>query len=148
MSVDHRALIDRLADMMLRSDWSVLPAVFTADAVLQYPQSGEIFRGLDNIRGQFEDYPEQFDGEVSAVDLAAESPTYALSPTYTVIAAGGSGTTGTATLRARYPDDSMWWIVVVYDTDSQRIRRAKVYFAPDFEPAAWRAKYREPNARE
>ena len=40
----------------------------------------------------------------------------------------------------------MWWVVVVYENDSQRIRGGKVYLAPDFEPAEWRAKYREPTS--
>ena len=143
MSVDHRALVDALTDVMSRSSWPDLPKVFAPDAVLEFPQSGEVFRGIDNIRGQFEDYPAVFDGEVSAVDLAAEQPTYALSPNYTVISVGASGTAATATLRARYPDDSMWWVVVAYDTDGARMRHAKVYFAADFEPAEYRAKYRD-----
>ena len=92
MSVDHKALVDTLTDVMSRSYWPDLPKVFAADAVLEFPQSGEVFRGIDHIRGQFEDYPEVFDGDVSAVDLAAEPPTYALSPNYTVLSVGSSGT--------------------------------------------------------
>jgi hypothetical protein len=147
VSVDHRALVDTLTDVMSRSYWPDLPKVFAPNAVLEFPQSGEVFRGLDNIRGQFEDYPAVFNGEVSAVDLAAEQPTFALSPNYTVISVGTSGTAATATLRARYPDGSMWWVVVVYDTEGARVRHAKVYFAPDFEPAEWRAKYRDSTAK-
>jgi hypothetical protein len=132
--------------MMSRMHWPALSMVFTPDAVLEYPQSGERFRGIDNIRGQFEDYPALFDGDISAVDLSSEPQAYALSPNYTVISVGGSRTAASATLRARYPDNSMWWVVIQYETDGQRMRHAKVYFAPDFEPAEWRAKYRDSSA--
>jgi hypothetical protein len=142
VTVDHKALIDTLTDILGRSDFRTLGAVFTSDAEIEFPQSGERFRGIDNIRGQFEDYPGHFDGTVRAVDLTGQSPTYALSPSYTVISVGGSELEATATLRVRYPDNSMWWVLLVYETDGQRVRRAKVYFAPDFEPAPWRAKYR------
>lgn len=53
--VDHRALIDTLTDMMSRGHWPAVSVVFAPDAVLEYPQSGELFRGIDNIRGEFED---------------------------------------------------------------------------------------------
>ena len=110
---------------------------------MEYPQSGEVFRGIDNIRGQFEDYPDMPQSAIAPVDVAAEEPTYALAPTYNVISVGGRGELATATLRARYPDGSMWWVVVVYESDGERISHGKVYFAPDFEPAEWRARYTE-----
>jgi hypothetical protein len=147
MSVDHHALIDRLTGALSRSDWSVLPEVIAPDAVMEFPQSGEAFEGIDNIRGQFADYPQMPDDHISAVEVAAQEQTYALSPNYTLISVGGSGTSGTATMRARYPDGSLWWVVLVYDTDGERVSRAKFYFAPEFEPAEWRAKYRVPSGR-
>jgi len=148
MSVDHNALIRELTGILSRGDWSALSAVMAPDAVMEFPQSGEVFEGIDNIRGQFADYPQMPEGHLSAVEVAAEEPTYALSPTYTVISVGGSGRSAIATLRARYPDGSLWWIVVVYDTDGERLSRFKIYFAPEFEPADWRSKYRVPFDRE
>ena len=67
-----------LTDLMTRGDWSSLATVFAADAVLEFPQSGEIFRGIDNIRGQFADYPDMPQGNITAVDVTAAQPTYAL----------------------------------------------------------------------
>jgi hypothetical protein len=142
MTVDHRALIDRLTGALSRSDYPALSESFAPDAVMEFPQSGEVFEGIDNIRGQFADYPKMPEAHLSAVEVGAEPPTYALSPSYTLISVGGSGTTGTATFRARYPDQSLWWVVILYDTDGDRLSHAKFYFAPEFEPAEWRAKYR------
>jgi ketosteroid isomerase-like protein len=148
MSVDHNELIRELTAILGRGDWSALSTVMAPDAVMEFPQSGEVFEGIDNIRGQFADYPQMPEGHISAVEVAAGGPTYALSPNYTVISMGDSGRSATAALRARYPDGSLWWLVVVYDTDGERLSRFKIYFAPDFEPAEWRSKYRLPLHRE
>ena len=144
MTVDHRALIDRFTGALSRSDYAALSEAFSPDAIMEFPQSGEVFEGFLNIQGQFADYPSMPEGHLSAVDVVGEPPRYALSPSYTLISVDGSGTRGTATFRARYPDQSMWWVVVVYDTDGERMSHAKLYFAPDFKPADWRAKYRAP----
>jgi hypothetical protein len=114
---------------------------------MEFPRSGEAFEGIDNIRGQFADYPDVFDSPISTLDIAAEEQAYALSPNYTLISVGGSGRNATATMRARYPDGSLWW-VVVYETDGELMSRAKVYFAPEFEPAEWRSKYRALSSRD
>jgi len=148
MTVDHRALIDRFTGALSRGDYAALSEAFARDATMEFPQSGEVFEGISNIQGQFADYPRMPEGHLSAVDVAAEPPQYALSPSYTLISVGASGTTGTATFRARYPDLSLWWVVVVYETDGDRMKHAKLYFAPDFEPAEWRAKYRIPSRGE
>ena len=144
MTIDHRKLVETLAGIMAGRDWSALSTVFSPDAVLEFPQSGEVFRGLDNIRGQFEDYPDLDRGEITAIDIAPEQPTFALAPTYTVVSVAGSGDAATATFRGRYPDGSLWWVVIAYQSDGERIASAKAYFAPDFEPPAWRARYTDP----
>ena len=69
--------------------------------------------------------------------------TYALTPSYTVIAVDGSGDRGTAVLRVRYPDGSMWWAVNLYELRDGLIARSRTYFAPDFDPPDWRAPYRD-----
>lgn len=147
-SDDHHPLIGRLTWALRHSDWSALAEVFAPDAVMEFPQSGEVFEGIDNIRGQFADYPQMPEGHLSKVEVAAEEPAYALSPSYTLISAGGTGKNATATLRVRYPDGSLWWVVVVCDIDGGRLTRTKFYFAPEFQPAAWRAKYRASPDRE
>lgn len=145
MSVDHRALIDKLAGILGRNEWEALPEVFAPDAILEFPQSGEAFRGIRNLRGQFEGYPGGLaEGRIDAASVAADQPTYAVSPGYTVVAMEGSGRRGSATFRTTYPDGSTWWAIIHYEVDADRISRAKGYFAPEFEAPAWRAKYREP----
>ena len=138
----HKRVMSRLAAAIAGNDWDALGDVFHADAVLEYPQSGEVFRGLGNIRGQFENYPDLGSGSSELQEIIGGA-TYALTPSYTVIAVEGSGNQGTAVIRTRYPDGSLWWALNIFELSGERIRRARTYFAPDFEAPDWRAPYRE-----
>jgi len=139
----HQGAMRVLADVLRSQDWPRLAEVFHPDAVLEYPQSRERFRGLANIRAQFEQYPDLDPGGSELHEVIGEPRAYALTPTYTVISVEGSGDRETAIIRVRYPDASMWWAINVYELRDGRITRSRTYFAPDFEPPEWRAPYRE-----
>jgi ketosteroid isomerase-like protein len=139
----HESVMHTLAEVLRSTDWPRLGEVFHADAVLEYPQSGERFRGLANIRAQFENYPDLDPGGSELEEVIAETKAYALTSSYTVIGIEGSGDRGTAIIRVRYPDGSHWWAVNVYELRDGRITRSRAYFAPDFEPPEWREPYRE-----
>ncbi len=131
-----------MSEIITNQDWDRFPEVLHADAVMEYPQSGEIFRGLTNIRAQFENYPDMGPGISELAEIIGEE-TFALTPSYTVIRVEGSGSKGTAVIRIRYPDGSYWWAINLFDLRDGRIRRSRSYFAPDFEAPDWRAPYRE-----
>lgn len=139
----HRRIMDGFADVLSTHDWDRLADYLHADAILEYPQSGERFRGLANIRAQFENYPGLGPGS-SQLEEVVGGTTYALTPSYTVIGVDGSGDSGTAIVRVRYPDGSYWWAINIFQVLDGRITRSRTYFAPDFDPPDWRAPYREP----
>ncbi len=66
-----------------------------------------------------------------------------IAPLFTVVRVQGRGDAGTTTLRARYPDGSVWWIVVIYELRDGRIARSTSFFAPEFEAPEWRAPFVE-----
>lgn len=138
----HERVMGGWSDILTSQDWDRMGEVFHDGAVLEYPQSGEVFRGTANIRGQFENYPGLEPG-TSELREVIGATTYALTPSYTVIAVKGSGDHGTAVIRVRYPDGSWWWVLNLYELDDGRIRRARAYFAPDFEAPDWRAPFRD-----
>ena len=142
IEVDHRQIMRGLAEVIDSHAWERLGEYVHEDAVFEYPQSGERFRGLDNIRAQFTNYPGLEPG-TSHLEEVVGGPTYALTPMYTVIAVEGSGNRGTAVIRVGYPDGSLWWAVNIYEVRDNRIARSRSFFAPDFEPPEWRAPYRE-----
>ncbi|MCA1570082.1 MAG: nuclear transport factor 2 family protein [Chloroflexi bacterium] len=131
-----------MSEIITSKDWDRFPEVFHEDAVMEYPQSREMFRGLTNIRAQFENYPEMGPGTSELAEVIGDE-TFALTPSYTVIRVEGSGLKGTAVIRIRYPDGSYWWAINLFELRDGRIRRSRSYFAPDFEAPDWRAPYRE-----
>ncbi|MEO8510030.1 MAG: nuclear transport factor 2 family protein [Chloroflexota bacterium] len=143
----HERVMRTMADVISNGDWERFGEVFHDDGILEYPQSREVFRGLANITGQFASYPELGTGTGTGTSELHEiigATTYAMTPSYTVIAVKGSGDHGTAVVRVQYPDGSWWWVLNLYELDGERIRRSRAYFAPDFEAPDWRAPYREP----
>jgi hypothetical protein len=137
---EHRALWALLAELLTRQEYDRLDEVYAADVVAEFPQSGERFRGLDSLRGQFAHYPGTAGLQTEMADVIGGS-SYALTPMYTVIDVEGSGDRGTAIFRTRYPDGSYWWVINVYELEAAKIRRLRVFFAPEFEPPAWREPY-------
>ncbi|MDQ3690898.1 MAG: nuclear transport factor 2 family protein [Chloroflexota bacterium] len=131
-----------LAEVISTHDWDRLGDAMHQDGILEYPQSGERFRGLANIRAQFENYPGLGPGTSQLADVIG-GESYALTPSYTVIRVEGSGQRGAAVVRVRYPDQSLWWALNLFELQDGRIIRSRSYFAPDFEAPAWRAPYRE-----
>ncbi len=138
----HQRVVGGFANALDRQDWHQLGDYIHQDAVFEFPQSGERFRGLTSIRAQFENYPD-FGPGTSHLDEIIGGTMYALTPSYTVIAIDGSGDRGTAVVRVRYPDGSMWWAINLYELRDGLIARSRAYFAPDFEAPDWRAPYRE-----
>ena len=140
---EHERVMNGLAGVISTHDWPRLADYWHADAILDYPQSGERFRGIANIRAQFENYPELGPGSSELQEVIGTPQAYALTPSYTVIGVDGSGTTGTAIIRVRYPDGSFWYAINVYELRDGLISRSRTFFAPDFDPPEWRAPFRE-----
>ena len=136
------SVISALADAIGRQDWDRLNDAFLDDAVFEYPQSGEVFRGLANIRAQFENYPDMDPGASQLAEVISDEA-YALTPSYTVIRVEGTGTRGTAVIRAVYPDGTQWWVLNIFEVRDGRISRSRAYFAQDFPAPDWRGPYRE-----
>jgi ketosteroid isomerase-like protein len=139
---DHRDLMNAFAGMFLTNDWTRLAEFVADDAIWEYPQSGERFRGLANIRAQFENYPGLEPGSTQLQEVIGGA-TYALTPMYTVVSVDGSGDRGTALIRVRYPDGSRWWAVNLYEVREGKIVRSRAFFAPEFEPPDWRRPFHD-----
>ena len=141
-SSEAERVMSTMAEIITNHDWDRLPDILLPDAVFEYPQSGEVFRGVASIRAQFENYPDLDPGTSQLAEVIGEDA-YALTPSYTLIRVEGAGLKATAVIRVRYPDGSHWWAINLFELRDGRISRSRVYFAPDFEAPAWRAPYRE-----
>jgi ketosteroid isomerase-like protein len=140
---DHRQILGGLVGVLDTFEWDRMHDYLTEDAVLEFPQSGERFSGLRNVRAQFENYPELEPGTTQLQEIIGGT-TYALTQMYTLVAVEGSGDRGTAVVRVRYPDGSWWWAVNLYQLRDGKVARLRAFFAPEFEPPDWRTPYRDP----
>jgi hypothetical protein len=139
---DHQRIFGGWSNVVRTQEWDRMADYVTDDAVWEYPQSGERFHGLANIRATFENYPD-LEPDNSELEEVISGATYALGPNYTLVTIDGSGDRGTAIIRIRYPDGSRWWAVNFYRLRDGKIAQARTFFAPEFEPPDWRAPYRE-----
>ena len=139
---EHERVMRAMSEVITTHAWDRLPEVLHEDVVFEYPQSGEVFRGVANVRGQFENYPNMDPGTSQFAEVIGDEA-YALTPSYTVIRVEGAGLRATGVVRVRYPDGSDWWAVNLFELRDGRISRMRAYFAPDFAAPAWRAPYRE-----
>lgn len=144
--VDHRALMERLVSGLNRREFSIFEQVCTEDYVEDYPQSGETIRGTANARAVREAYPSGVDLSVDMNGTMRNQPAEGIkvvAPTFAIVRVEGGGSNGTTSIRTRYPDGSLWWVVILYQLRGERICRATVFFAPEFPAPEWRGPYVE-----
>jgi hypothetical protein len=141
--VDHRPMLEGIIDSMNAGDYSFYDRYFTEDFVDEMPQSGEVVRGRVNARWIVENYPggSELGRSVdrSIMRSQASDEMKVVAPTYAIVKVEGRGNEGTAAFRARYPDGSLWWIVILYQLRGDRICRSTTFFAPEFPAPEWRA---------
>jgi len=133
-------LYRRYANAIASLDFPTLESLVHPDFVLEYPQSGERFRGFAAFKSQLENYP----GGLPAAE--ADDPTskvvgdddrWAMSPGYTVLPLSGPERF-TSISRVPYPDGTRWWVVSILSVKDDKIAQSETYFAPEFEPPEWR----------
>lgn len=127
-----RAISDR--------DFAALEQMIHADYVLDYPQSGERFRGFAAFRAQLENYPGGLPAappDDPRTKVLGEEERWAISPGYTVLPLAGPERYTTVS-RAPYPDGSRWWVVSILTLKDDRVWHSETYFAPEFDPPEWR----------
>jgi hypothetical protein len=142
---DPGAIIDRWFEAINSTDFAAAVALLSDAYVSEYPQSGEIIRGPRNMTAIFENYPGRLrEGNVErSTQKVTGGDHWAMTPSFVLVRVTGTGGARTAIVRSRYPDGSRWWILNFFEFEAGKITKATVYFAPEFEPPAWRAPWVE-----
>ena len=105
-----------------RSDPDRGHAMYHEDAVLEFPQSGERFEGVDNFREWRSNYPEQTSFEFTAVR--------------------GEGDTWVAELTVSYGEGPKNYGVSILELREGKIARESIYVTEGWDPPEWRAQWR------
>jgi hypothetical protein len=98
------------------------------DALLEFPQSGERFRGKANIQGWRQQYPARLDFEPRRI--------------------GGGGDWGVAEAGLRYDGGEPLSVVKIMQFRGDKIERETLYFADPFPAPEWRRPWAEEGAEE
>ena len=145
--MDHAALIEKFGRALNAGRPELLADVLTDDYVEEYPQSGEIVRGLVNVVSIIENYPGRDAntglGDLETLHVKRFDAFKPVGPTFAVVRVQGAGDSGVATLRATYPDGSVWWIVGLYTLRGGKIAHQRTFFAPAFPAPEWRSNWVE-----
>jgi SnoaL-like domain len=105
-----------------RSDPELAHSIYHEDAVLEFPQSGERFEGVDNFQAWRSDYPADTTFEFREIRGRDDLWVVELSVTYD----GGPRSFG----------------VSIQELRGDKIARETIYVAEGWEPPAWRAQWR------
>ncbi len=139
-------LLSEFIAILTGNELSRLEEVMAPDAVIDWPQSGERVRGIENLRAILLGYPGReatgFRGE--AVLVAGEEPHYVMTPTFNLVRVQGSGDNPVFVARIHYPDGSAWYMIAFNFIQDDKIARQTGYFAPEYPAPEWRAEWVEP----
>ncbi len=123
---ERRAAIERHWTASQAGDEAAEQAIYADDAVLEYPQSGERFRGRHNIQGQRGHHPARREFVVQHVR--------------------GGGDLWVTELVITY-DGEPYVTISIMEFRADHVVLERQYFTQRFEPAAWRAQWSDPGQR-
>jgi ketosteroid isomerase-like protein len=106
------------------SDPELAHAMYHEDAVLEFPQSGERFEGVENFREWRSAYPSN--------------------TTYEFREVRGRGDVWVAEISIRYDEGPENFGVSILELRDGKIARESIYVSEGWDPPAWRAKWRTP----
>ncbi len=123
-------------------DMAALMAEFAnADLEMEYPQSGERFKGIENNLAILENYPGLPEATVQRVRGAEDK--WVLTPSWTPLRITGSGDHYSVEGRLAYPNGEVWSFVDLFELRNEKLIKVFEYFAAPFPAAEWRAKWTE-----
>ncbi|MGY1822739.1 nuclear transport factor 2 family protein [Geodermatophilus sp. SYSU D00079] len=124
-----RAVLEHYLSHSAGGDEQAASTIYRDDAVLEFPQSGERFEGVDHFLPWRREYPaEQIDYELDRVR--------------------GHGDVWVAELRVRYDGGPWQYAVDVLEFDGDLVRRESIYVAEGWPAPDWRAPWRAAPPRE
>ena len=138
----NREVVQRYVDALVARDLDASAEVCAPDMVTEYPQSGERFRGLANIRAVAENYPGGLPKDLSGKVIGSEDK-WVVGPSFNVLRIEGTGDIYTIIGSATYPDGMTWQVMSLVELRAGKIARTTELFGAPFDAPAWRSKWAE-----
>ncbi len=117
-----RAALQHYIDCSTAGDEDRASEIYHEDAVLEFPQSGERFEGVENFREWRRIYP---------ADVTLE-----------IVRVRGEGGHWVVEIRARYDGGPWLYGPAIYEFRDGKVARETIYVAEGWEAPEWRAQWR------
>ena len=143
-----RVIVERYAAALAANDSAMMRECLAPDYVGRYPQSGELIRGVENRLAIGENFPGQEVAKLSGTirEIRGRDDEFvstASFPAWTIVHLTGSNDEFTLTGTVNYPNGETWHAILLITVRGGKVWRETDYFAPSFEPAAWREPFVE-----
>ena len=123
-----RAALQHYIDYSGAGDEDTASEIYHDDAIVEFPQSGERFEGVENFREWRRMYPAQVELEIVRVR--------------------GVGDFWIVELRGRYDGGSWLYGAGIYEFRGDKVTRETIYLGDPWEAPEWRAQWRAAPPRE
>jgi hypothetical protein len=118
-----RALVERYFELSSK-DENLAHDIYREDAVLEFPQSGERFEGVDNFKEWRRQYPADVDYHIRRITSGDELVVAEVSVSY---------------------DESPWMFgISILEFRGDKVTRERIYVMDGWEAPQWRAPWRSP----
>ena len=137
----NRETVDKFFTLLNARRWDEIAELIEPNFVMEYPQSGERIRGMENARSIGENFPGLPTGDVKRV-VGAEDK-WVLTPMFSPLRITGTGDTYTVESKTTYPNGEVFHTVDIVEFRNGKISRWTGYFAAPFPPPEWRSRWVE-----
>lgn len=142
----NREVVEQYVQGLMARDLDLQAEVCASDMVVEFPQSGERFRGWTNIRSVAENYPGGLPRDMEGKVVGSEDK-WVVGPSFNVLRIEGTGDVYTLVGSAKYPDGKTWQVMALVELKGGKIAKATEVYGEPFEAPAWRAKWAEGSSR-
>jgi ketosteroid isomerase-like protein len=137
-SPEPRAVFEAFVRAVNSGDTAALGDLVHRDFTQAFPQSGELIRGLENLRAELLGHPGGYEGK-GTDRVVGSADRWVVTPSSTVVRIEGAGDTFTGVSRVHYSDGSDWYAVMIGEIRDGRVWRVQTFFGETFEAPPWRA---------
>lgn len=148
--LSNKQLFDLYIEIINSTDLDRLDEVIDPDYLQIIPQSGEVLRGLANMKALLRAWPggERFANSVETPHIVREEREYVvpragMMPYFSSYRVDDHGDTLTGYAKSRYPDGSEWYVVTFVTIRNHKVVKQLYFFAPLFDPPEWRLPFVE-----
>ena len=137
-SPEPRAVFEAFVRAVNTGDTAALGDLVHRDFTQTFPQSGELIRGLENLRAELLGHPGGYEGK-GTDRVVGSADRWVVTPSSTLVRIEGAGDTFTGVSRVHYSDGSDWYAVMIGEIRDGLVWRLQTFWGETFEAPPWRA---------